>query len=387
MTNADEHQGTGEGKAAPKPSLTIVEIAIDALKPDPANPRKISDQQLEVLTRAIPESGFIEPIVVRAEDNMIVGGHQRVRAARRLGYRTLPAVMVDLPIEKARLLNVTLNKAGGEFDTELLAPLLADLAPVEDIDLSLSGFSDDELKKLLKNLDARDKKERIESFDLEAALDVARAAPRAQRGQIWELGDHRLMCGDSTDPTDVDRLFADEKASLLASDPPYLVDYDSGEKAATNATRGRTKERWDDYHDAESAVEFYRKFLRAALPHLRPNTPEVFTRPLEYHTEIGDVVYEPFSGSGSQIIAAERLSRRCFAMELESHYVDVAIYRWEAFTEPGGKARGMSQHDSPIVSPDFALERDDRGGPGGRYAGRGVSVYRPHVLLHARLEN
>ena len=227
------------------------------------------------------------------------------------------------------------------------------------------------------------------------------------------------MCGDSTDPTDVDRLFGSEKAVLLATDPPYLVDYDSGENAATKATRGRTKQRWDDFHDAESAVEFYRKFLRVALPHLAPNTPiyqwhatirqhlvmqawvdagihlhqtivwvkprgvlgrthymwahepcfygwvegqqqkrkppanaktvweidcendrihltqkplEVFTRPLEYHTQIGDVVYEPFSGSGSQIIAAERLSRRCFAMELEPHYVDVAIYRWEAFT-------------------------------------------------------
>ena len=89
---------------------------------------------------------------------MIIGGHQRVTAARRLGYKTLPAVMVDLPIEKARLLNVTLNKAGGEFDTELLARLLADLAPLEDVDLSLSGFSEDELKKLLKNLDARDKR-------------------------------------------------------------------------------------------------------------------------------------------------------------------------------------------------------------------------------------
>ncbi len=204
---------------------------------------------------------------------MIVGRHQRVHAARRLGYRTLPAVMVDLPIEKARLLNMTLNQTGGEFDTELLARLLVDLAAAEDIDLSLSGLSDEELTKLLKNFDARDKKDRIESFDLDAALEVARAAPRAQRGEIWELGDHRVMCGDSTDQDDVDRLFGSEKAVLLATDPSYLVDYDSGEKVTNNATRGRTKQRWDDFHDAETAVKFYRKFLRAALPHLRPSTP------------------------------------------------------------------------------------------------------------------
>ena len=87
MANIGEHRKTEEqAEEPPKPSLTIVEIAIDALKPDPTNPRKISDQQIEVLTRAIRENGFIELIVVRAEDNMIVGGHQRVRAARRLGY-------------------------------------------------------------------------------------------------------------------------------------------------------------------------------------------------------------------------------------------------------------------------------------------------------------
>jgi DNA modification methylase len=266
MANVGEQEKTEErSEEAPKPSITIVEIPIDDLKPDPSNPRKISDQRLETLTRAIRENGFVEPIVVRAEDNMLVGGHQRVRAARRLGYKTLPAVVVDLPIEKARLLNVTLNKVGGEFDAELLARLLTDLAPLEDIDLSLSGFSDDELKKLLKNLDARDKRERVESFDLDAALEAARAAPRAQRGQIWLLGDHRLMCGDATDAGDVSRLFDGEKAALGALDPPYNVSLgDHG-----GQQRGQRRRRLEN--DSLSPVEwesFCRRWARNLLAYV-----------------------------------------------------------------------------------------------------------------------
>ncbi len=256
------------------------------------------------------------------------------------------------------------------------------------------------------------------------------------------------MCGDSTDPTDVDRLFGNEKASLFETDPTYLVDYDSGEKATTNATRGRTKERWDYFHDAESAVEFYRKFLRAALPHLAPKTPiyqwhatirqhlvmqawtdagihlhqtivwvkprgvlgrthymwahepcfygwvegqkpkrkppanaktvweidgendrihltqkppEVFTRPIEYHTEIGDVVYEPLLRLG----VPDHRGRASLPPLLRDG-VGAALRRrgdlpLGGVHGPEGKAHGMSQHDSPIVSPDFALERDARG--------------------------
>src|SRR5690606_18352529 len=136
-------------------------VAIDDLRPDPANPRRISDQQLEALTKSLKEYGFVQPVLARREDKTVIGGHQRLTAARRLGYKTVPVIWLDLTVEQARLLNLTLNKVGGTFDNELLGRMLADLAPVDGLDLSLSGFSDDELKKLLKGLDARDKKERI----------------------------------------------------------------------------------------------------------------------------------------------------------------------------------------------------------------------------------
>jgi DNA modification methylase len=403
--------------------LTVKQVGIDALRPDPANPRRISTEQLESLTRSLREFGFVQPVLARRADRVVIGGHQRLVAARRLGLKTVPVIYLDLSPEQARLLNLALNRISGEWDQELLARMIADLRPVEDIDLSLSGFSEDELGKLLKSLDIREKRDRVESFDVDAALEAARAAPVATRGELWRLGDHRLLCGDSTAPDDVARLMDSEKASLMATDPPYLVDYTGGDHPSSKANKGReTKDKhWDEYVDPEAAVDFYARFLRAALPHLVANAaiyqwhahrrqvlveqawtecgllvhqqiiwvksrgvlthshfmwqhepcfygwaegkppakkppPDetsvwqvghegaamgihptqkpltLFERPISYHTEPNDVCYEPFLGSGTQLIGAERLGRRCYAMELEPSYVDVAIRRWEAFT-------------------------------------------------------
>jgi DNA modification methylase len=204
-------------------TLRVVEVAIDDLRPDPANPRRISDAQLEALTGGIKTFGFVQPILARLEDKTVIGGHQRLVAARRLGYKTVPVVWLDVTLEQARLLNLSLNKISGDWDQELLARLLADLAPVEELDLSLSGFSEEELKKILHQMEVREKKARVESFDLDAAMEAARAAPRAQRGEIWALGDHRLLVGDSCDAGDVSRLFEKTRAAMAFTDPPYNV--------------------------------------------------------------------------------------------------------------------------------------------------------------------
>ena len=325
-------------------------------------------------------------------------------AARRLGYRTVPVVFADLSLEQARLLNVALNKISGSFDQELLARLLSELSQVPDIDLSLSGFEDDELKKLLKSLEARDKRERLETFDIDAAMEEVKSQPISKTGDLWIMGDHRLLNGDSTNPDDVARLFNGRKASLLATDPPYLVDYSGGNHPASEGSaksKGNTDTRdkhWDEYVDPETSVEFYRQFLSLGLQYLQPNSAiyqwhahkrqalteqawhecgllvhqqiiwvkargvlthshylwahepcfygwvegqqpskkppsdqrtvwqldqqgssmnihptqkpvELFMRPIEYHTDIGDICYEPFLGSGTQLIAAEKLSR------------------------------------------------------------------------------
>jgi DNA modification methylase len=206
-------------------AINIEYIEIGNLKPDPANPQRISEQELEALTRSIREFGLVDPIIARHEDKMVIGGHQRLLAARKLGYTTVPVVFVDLSQEQARLLNIALNKISGSFDQELLARLLSELNEIPELDLTLSGFEEDELKELLKSLDAREKRERVENFDLDEAVKAARSAPVAKQGDIWLLGDHRLVCGDSADGEAVQRLMGQSRAAMAFTDPPYNVDY------------------------------------------------------------------------------------------------------------------------------------------------------------------
>lgn len=204
-------------------ALAVEQVPIDRLRPDPANPRRIGDEELEALTRSLRRFGFVQPVLVRREDSTVIGGHQRLLAARRLGMTTVPVIWLDISREQARLLGLALNKISGSWDDQLLAHLLADLQTHDDIDLTLSGFGDDELQDLLRSLDTREKRERPESFDLDEALEAATRTPRAKLGDLWSLGDHRLLCGDATNAEDVGRLLGGQQAAMAFSDPPYNV--------------------------------------------------------------------------------------------------------------------------------------------------------------------
>lgn len=205
-------------------AIAIEHVDIERLHPDGANPRKISDAEIESLTRSILEFGLIDPIIARRKDGMVIGGHQRLVVARRLGLKMVPVVFLDISIERGRLLNVALNNISGAFDDELLGRLLGDLRTVDDLDLTLTGFDEDELDKLLKSLDLREKRERPEAgFDVDAALEAARAATRAQRGELWALGDHRLVIGDATETAAVQRLLDGKRPAMCFTDPPYNV--------------------------------------------------------------------------------------------------------------------------------------------------------------------
>ena len=208
--------------------LAMQDVPIKSLRPDPANPRRMTEAELDALTRSIERFGFVQPIIARREDNTVVGGHQRLIAARKLGLKTVPIVYVDLLPEQARLLNLALNKISGSFDNELLARLLADLRDSPDIDLTLSGFGEDELQALLRSMDTREKRERVEDFDLDAALEQATREPRTKPADVWLLGQHRLLCGDSTESENVARLLDGKRAAMVFSDPPYNVDYGDG---------------------------------------------------------------------------------------------------------------------------------------------------------------
>jgi DNA modification methylase len=214
---------SSEMAVASERQMHVELVPVDTLHPDLANPRHIGQNELQALTRSLREFGFVQAVLVRRADSVVIAGHQRLIAARRLGWKTVPVIFLDLSVEQSRLLNLALNKISGEWDQELLARMLADLKPVEEIDLSLSGFSEDELSKLLKSLDLREKRERIESFDLDAALEAAQSAHVANRGDVWRLGDHRLLCGDATDVGDVSRLLGEKEAAIAFCDPPYGV--------------------------------------------------------------------------------------------------------------------------------------------------------------------
>lgn len=171
--------------------LQMEQVPIGELHPDPANPRRIGDEELESLTRSIKEFGMVDPILARREDRIVIGGHQRLVAARKLGLKTVPVIFVDLPQEQARMLNLALNKISGVWDNELLARLMAELKEIPDVDLTLTGFGDDEIRKLVKGLESWEKREKLESFDLDEALKATQHAPVARTGEVWQLGDHK----------------------------------------------------------------------------------------------------------------------------------------------------------------------------------------------------
>jgi len=246
----------------PLPSLTVEEVPIDLLRPDPANPRRIGDEELDALERSLRQFGFVQPVLARREDRTVIGGHQRLIAARRLGLATVPVTYLDLSIEQARLLNLALNKISGSWDEQLLAHLLADLQARPDIDLSLSGFGEDEIASLLRTIDAREKRERPEDFDVDSALEDASRTPRSKSGDLWALGEHRLLCGDATKAEDVERLLGGAKAAMAFTDPPYNVSLGDHGGQQRGARRRRIA---NDSMDPISWEVFVRAWSRTLL--------------------------------------------------------------------------------------------------------------------------
>lgn len=408
------------------PGLAPLLRPIGSLKPDPANPRQMPDDQMAALVRSLETYGFVEPVVVRRADGMVIGGHQRLEAARRLGFTEVPCVEVDLTDDQARALNIALNKIHGEWDipklAEILAALPADLA-------ALTGFDEQEMRKI-----AREAEIAVRAFmDAQSADDIPEppAVPVTKPGDLWVLGEQRLVCGDSTDPAVVARVLERDRPRLLVTDPPYGVELDMewrdraglnalgpaqpsymrrGEGHTNTAISGDTRADWSEafervpsldvayvWHASAHAVEVAQglqrigfeikqqivwvkpqfalsrqhyhwqhepcwyarrpgseKFLgsrdqstvwEAASPkmimsgrgeekadHPTQKPVALMTRPLENHLAPGELVYEPFSGSGTTLIAAEVTKTRCRAVEIDPKYCDVAVQRWERLT-------------------------------------------------------
>ena len=248
---------------ASKPALpiSIEYVAIDVLRPDPRNPRVMPEHERDALDRSIAEFGFLEPVVLQRSTNRIVGGHRRVEALIRQGIVEVPVIFADISNEQADVLSLALNRIHGDWDTKLLARMLADLQNIPDVDVSLTGFDDDEIKNLINSLKAGEKRERLENFDLDEALE--QVAPGAVTlGDVWQLDDHRLMCGDATDPAHVAALMGDTTANMAFTDPPYNVDYGNHGGAQR---KGRKRKIANDALSPEAWETFVRGWARNLL--------------------------------------------------------------------------------------------------------------------------
>jgi DNA modification methylase len=205
--------------------MEFKKINISDLKHAEYNPRKdlkSGDPEFEKIKNSINEFGYCEPIVLNS-DLTIVGGHQRAKVLKELGYTEVDCVIINIDKTKEKALNIALNKISGEWDFESLAKLLDELK-TEDYDIELSGFEWSEAEKLwdeYKKDDGQDHQENEDdNFDPELPED-----PISQKGDLWILGKHRLMCGDSTNKNDVLALMQDEQADMVFTDPPWNVNY------------------------------------------------------------------------------------------------------------------------------------------------------------------
>lgn len=367
--------------------MQIVEKNINDIKPYEKNPRK-NDSAVDAVANSIREFGFKVPVVID-KDNIIVCGHTRYKAAKKLGLEVVPCVIADdLTDEQIKAYRLADNKVSelAEWDIDLLGEELDDIF---DIDMSDFGF------------DLSEEEEETEIIEDEVPQEVEQIA---KQGDIYQLGNHRLMCGDSTSIDDVKKLMDGSKMDMLFTDPPYGMgldtDYSSlnwGDRKGKKYEQGivddfnpkmidiilslNVKETflwgadyfseylinkndgswivWDktlaSNGDAGSNSEFElcwskQKHKREVIHfnwfryfglsqqdektriHPAQKPLQVITPFLEKYSDKQNNVLDLFGGSGSTLIACEQLDRNCFMMELDPHYVDVIIARWEKFT-------------------------------------------------------
>lgn len=203
-----------------QPTMEIKELPLKELKPAAYNPRKKlkkGDKEYEKIKQSLLKFGYVDPIIVN-EDLTVIGGHQRLTVLKDLDYETAKCVIVDLPKEDEKALNIALNKITGQWDEALLADLLLDLQE-SDFNLDLTGFEPPEIDAILSNV--HDKELSEDEFDVEEEL---KKPTLSRHGDIWQLGKHRVICGDSTKAETYKQLLDDRKANLVVTDPPYNVD-------------------------------------------------------------------------------------------------------------------------------------------------------------------
>ena len=432
-------------------NLKIEYVDISLLSPSEYNPRKWDEKQKSDLKESITKFGTVDPIIVNSNSdrkNIVIGGHFRLEICKELGHSTIPVVYIDLSPDREKELNLRLNKNQGEFDFDILST-------IDESFLASVGFNSEELDIIFQE-DPRE-----EQFDLTAELEKLNIDEiTVKKGDVYDLDGSRLCCGDSTIEADVLKLFGENKADMVMTGPPYLLDYLHGKTRHGEATTGfGTKknrryleteslpdnftelwmqnvkkiqkddfsivvyENWKNIRTIWDEMEKHWKVRNMLVWHL-PNRNQGYagrhklfskydiamvgtsadqepdlsdedqlvqneyetalfaisgkphweaygkgnkycptdfieynasdekssgqgiifgTKPVEILipyikilTKRDDLVFEPYGGSGSTLMASIRLKRRCFIMEKSNVYAEVILNRWEKFT---GKKR------------------------------------------------
>ena len=203
--------------------MTIEKFPVGQLLPADYNPRKDlkpGDAEYEKLKRSLEQFGYVEPVIWNKTTGRVVGGHQRLKVLQDLGLTEIECVVVEMDEEKEKALNIALNKISGEWDKDKLALLISDLQG-SDFDVSLTVFEPAEIDDLFKDSIKEGVKD--DDFDVDAEL---KNPTVTQPGDVWTLGRHRLVCGDSTKPETFEALMAGKKVNLVITDPPYNVNYE-----------------------------------------------------------------------------------------------------------------------------------------------------------------
>jgi len=409
-------------------ALTMEQRAISTLLPHPRNYRRHPEHQLAILRESLRVHGQQKPVVI-TPDGTILAGHGLVEAAKLEGWETIACHVYDGPYPDAFV--VLDNRASdlAEDDEAALAQLLRELEAQDQ--LNAAGWEQDDLHELLLRLEAEEKSGREETFDADQAMAEAeqqQGPTRVQPGEVWQLGRHRLLCGDATDPSNWARLMQGEVAHAIITDPPYAINYLGGRAAQEERIgakrRGAEGQEgdayWDDLTDDEYRhllieslglahqhsddkaplyLWFASSHLRDVLDcmsetgwqernllvwvknngagalfaqykhwyepcfyafkqgqaprwhgstnertvweHDKPTVNDLhptmkplalIERSISNATELGQLVVDPFLGSGTAIVAAERTGRRCYGFDLDPRYCSVIVERWEAFS-------------------------------------------------------
>jgi len=387
--------------------LIVEKIKIENIKPAKYNPRKDlkpGDPEYEKLKKSITEFDMVEPLVWNKRTGNLVGGHQRLKILQQMGASEVDVSVIDLPPNREKALNLALNKIQGDWDLPKLKDLLEEL-DTGDFDMEITGFDDKEIENLMTQFHVPGEGLTPDDEIPEKVETVCKA------GDLWQLGNHRLLCGDATKKEDVERLMAGAKVDMVFTDPPYGIDLDAD---WSNVKASKKRPGWiqkcfngggkypkvigdnkpltfrdfswlecneqfwcgaDYYHhelpDGGSwyvwdkrmdesldkmigscfeliwSKEHHRKeFIRKRWAgvfglagedskkriHPTQKPVDLCSWFIEKFSKLDNNILDLFGGSGSTLIACEKLGRRCFMMEIDEHYCDVIIQRWQNFT-------------------------------------------------------